>query len=533
MHAGRNRRKSSGRHPTTDSRSASWTPIVRNLFGIDSRSLALFRVAMGALLLVDLAIRATDLNAMYTDHGMFPRGLIRHHFTSSWNWSFHFASGSWADQAVLFGVAAALALALLVGFQTRLAVIGSWLMLVSLHHRVPPINSGADNLLRMLLFWAMFLPLGRAWSLDRWLEKRRGRAAIRSDETQVLSVASAAILLQMALMYLFSGIFKFNTDWLSGEAIAGTLAHDFYGTPLGERLLQFPRLLAGLTWLTLALECGSPVLLFFPKYTARFRLGVVAALAAMHIGIWLLMMVDLFSPVALAGLTLFLPAEFWNSRLFARFSRPHEGAKDEAAAKVYVPKGPPLLRRAAQGLCAILMVYVIAVNINTLPSRPLAALAPQTWKPLATGCGLRQKWGMFSEVPSKDGWYVARAKLKDGAEVDLLRGGAPVDWTRPDFPAGIYPNHHWRKVFREMAYYDELGYQVFRAPVAKFLCRSWNGRHDADTQIAEFEFIYCIESHPNATSGSATQTIRERLVHLDFSRPVRGASDAPQKVRVP
>ena len=109
---------------------------------------------------------------MYTDEGMFQRGEISYRVTTIWNWSLHFGSGSSNYQAVLFGIGAILGLALLVGFETRLATIGSWLLLVSLHHRVPPILSGADILLRMLLFWGMFLPLGKVWSIDRLREKR-------------------------------------------------------------------------------------------------------------------------------------------------------------------------------------------------------------------------------------------------------------------------------------------------------------------------------------------------------------------------
>jgi hypothetical protein len=51
-------------------------------------------MAMGALLLVDLAIRATDLRVMYTDAGMFPRAEICRLASNIWNWSFHFGSGS-------------------------------------------------------------------------------------------------------------------------------------------------------------------------------------------------------------------------------------------------------------------------------------------------------------------------------------------------------------------------------------------------------------------------------------------------------
>ena len=44
----------------TDSEVRSWKTNIRDLFAIDPRSLAVFRMAMGALLLVDLAIRVTD-----------------------------------------------------------------------------------------------------------------------------------------------------------------------------------------------------------------------------------------------------------------------------------------------------------------------------------------------------------------------------------------------------------------------------------------------------------------------------------------
>jgi len=124
----------------------------RELFRIDPRSLALFRIAVAALLLIDLAIRAFDLNVMYTDDGMFSRAEICRRATTIWNWSFHFGGGSPGYQALLFGIAAALALALLLGFETRLAVIGSWLMLVSIHHRVPPFSVARKTFSGCFLF---------------------------------------------------------------------------------------------------------------------------------------------------------------------------------------------------------------------------------------------------------------------------------------------------------------------------------------------------------------------------------------------
>ena len=46
---------------------------VVDIFGADLRSLATFRIVLALLVLSDLAIRATDLTAHYTDAGVMPR----------------------------------------------------------------------------------------------------------------------------------------------------------------------------------------------------------------------------------------------------------------------------------------------------------------------------------------------------------------------------------------------------------------------------------------------------------------------------
>ena len=60
--------------------------------------------------------------------------------------------------ALLFLVAAAGAGALLLSYRTRLATLLSWVLLVSVQNRNPLLGQGGDDLLRMLLFWGLFLP---------------------------------------------------------------------------------------------------------------------------------------------------------------------------------------------------------------------------------------------------------------------------------------------------------------------------------------------------------------------------------------
>lgn len=163
------------------------------------------------------------------------------------------------------------------------------------------------------------------------------------------------------------------------------------------------------------------------------------------------------------------------------------------------------------------LLYVIVTNLRTLPLPSHAHPPPPPASFLRTACGLAQKWNMFDETPSRDGWYVSIATLRNGATVDLLRDDAPIDWTRPDNPAALYPNHRWRKLFREMAYEDVIGYQIFREPVAEYLCRQWNQRQSPEKQIEQFEFYYCMEQKSQPTTQSQDIT-REKLTHLDFRK---------------
>jgi hypothetical protein len=49
------------------------------VFGLDLRSLALFRIGLALILLFDLYYRALDLRAFYTDWGLYPRSLMPTH----------------------------------------------------------------------------------------------------------------------------------------------------------------------------------------------------------------------------------------------------------------------------------------------------------------------------------------------------------------------------------------------------------------------------------------------------------------------
>src|SRR5205085_8870461 len=131
----------------------------------------------------------------YTDAGVLPRSALlgQQGVLEGWTLSVNVIDGGVAFQAGVFVAAGLAALAMLVGWYTRLATIVLWVLVVSIEWRNPLLGGGGEILLRLLLFWAMFLPLDAWWSVDRARRREAPQPAVR-----VLSVPTAALFLQIA-----------------------------------------------------------------------------------------------------------------------------------------------------------------------------------------------------------------------------------------------------------------------------------------------------------------------------------------------
>ncbi len=152
--------------------------MLRSMFGLDLRSLALMRVALAALILWDLALATEHLRAFYTDEGVVPRSLVfGYHYPP---FRLHLLSGAASFEGLLFAVEAACAVALLLGWRTRIATVLCFVLLVSRQTRNELVLFGPDLVLRIILFWAVFLPLGERWSLDA-VRKRLPLPALADD----------------------------------------------------------------------------------------------------------------------------------------------------------------------------------------------------------------------------------------------------------------------------------------------------------------------------------------------------------------
>src|SRR6056297_3563580 len=281
------------------------------------------------LLLTDLALRSRNLEAFYTDSGVLPRAALFSDYSNVY--SLHAISGELWAIALLFVFAAAMT----IGYRTRLATVCSWLLLLSLHARNPMVLNGGDTLLRVLLFWAMFLPLSERWAVD----------ARRTDEPRatVSNVATMALLLQVTAMYVVNAIHKSRGEmWFNGEAVVYVFSLDYKFTfLLGDVLAKYPELLRMMTYLWTGLLLSSPLLLLL---TGRPRAVLATAFAGMHLGMLVTMRIGIFPLVVVTALVPFYPPVVWDGlgvlATRAGLARPLRAAMSRL--RVSLPGGPTI-----------------------------------------------------------------------------------------------------------------------------------------------------------------------------------------------
>jgi hypothetical protein len=389
--------------------------LARAVFTIDLRSLALFRVALSLVILIDLALRARLLTTNYTDAGAYPRSVLADYHEAGTLPSLHLAFGSFEAQVVLFTVAALAALLLGLGWRTRLATVVCWLLLDSLQQRNRLVLLGGDAMLHLILFWSIFLPLGARASLD----SLRRRTPVG---TSVCSPASAALLLQVGCIYLATGLLKTGPKWTQdGTAIYYALNRTWQVRPFGEWLLAHYPLTEWLTLAVLWFERLGPLLLFVPVATAPLRLLLIPGFWALMAGLGLGLRLHIFPWVGSIALLPFLPALAWDA-----IGRGASAARPDPS-----PVARRGWRRIAHGLThamvLFLLLLVLWINAGTL-SESLAP--PPKWVRIAGLLHLKQNWSMYAPEPKPyEVRLEHRGRLRSGSMIDLDSGHIGAGWT--------------------------------------------------------------------------------------------------------
>ncbi len=450
----------------------------KNIFGIDVRALAVFRICLALILIFDLSVRSFALIANYTDFGVLPLDFYFSIFNNTGWVSLHLISGSILFQVALFIIAGLFALALLVGYKTRLATIVSWFLLISLHSRNPTILQGGDIMLRVLVFWAMFLPLNVKYSIDVKLGN------IRQNKKSILSFGTAGILLQVAFVYFFSALLKTGNEWFpNGTAIYYALQSDQFATHFGKFLLNFPDIMFGLTYFTYFLELIGPILLFIPFFFKQFRSITTFAFIILLVGMALSLNLGHFPFVGLTGMLLFLPSWVWDKM----FNRIKDNFHEH---DYYIDRRIKVKRYFYIFFNCVALFFIIYIFLWNVQSLGKFNAVPDKMEFIAHKLRIDQYWNMFSPYPLKDdGWYVIDGTLVNGLHVDLLTNNE-VTYEKPYHVADLYTHERWRKYLMNLWNRD---YDFHRPYYLSYLCNDWNEEHSGDERMENIAMNFMLE----------------------------------------
>jgi len=465
--------------------------LLDEVFGLDLRALALFRISMGLLIALDMLDRMGDITAHYADDGALPRALVP---ASAGHVSLHMLSGDARWEAALMALELVCALCLALGLGTRIAVFLTWVLEFSLQGRNPLVLYGGDIALRLMLFWSLFLPLGELWSLDRWRRPPRG--------ARVLSMGTASYAIQIGLIYVFTAALKSGPAWHDGTAIWYALNIDHFTSPWGRRLLAWPELLRALTVLVLAFESVGPWLLLVPRWWVRTP--VVLGFIAMHASFQVLMEIGFFPWICMIYWIPLLPGPLLDRARLPRLEGPTLGAG-----------------RLQQGLAGVALIYILWWNLGGLYPKTFAVTGD--WRAPARALRLDQYWDMFAPQPFKDdGWFVIVGHRADGHDDDVLHGGPPV-WAKPWDVAHIYKNERWRKYMRNLW---DRNYAELRDPYLRWICATWNSHASARAKLQEISMYYMLE--PSRLPGERVTPKKVLLRELRCPSALRGISGLPR-----
>lgn len=468
------------------------TSYLKKVFTLDLRALSLMRIGIGIVLLMDVLIRATDLKAHYSNIGVLPLDALFRYAWNPWHISIHTISGAWQIQSILFAVAGLFAVFLILGWKTRITTIVCWFLLFSIQNRNPLILQGGDDLLRMTLFWGMFIPWGKFYSLDRYSQEK-------DQSYHYFSVATAGYMLQVFSVYFFSALLKSSPEWRTeGTAIYYALSLDQIVFPLGKLIYNYPNLLKSMTLMVFYIEMLLPFLLFSPWFTKPLRILAITVLMLLHIGISSTLFVGLFFIIGMVTLFGLFPSS-WMDRIDKKFKAivlRLDFYLKNVRSLLLLNQNPAFITNLSvkknnlikESLLLFCIVYSLLWNFQTTHYNNFKIPAAMSW--VGNLFRLDQCWGMFApSVFKDDGWYILEGITADNKIIDLNRNGAPVSYKKPSSVVSLYKNDRWRKYGENYLFVSN---NYMRPYYCDFMLQQWNDSHP-DKKVVNLRVVYMKE----------------------------------------
>lgn len=481
-------------------------------FEIDFRSIAAFRIAIGILMIAD-SIGRLNLQPVYlSDSGVYPLVLALSELQESsrggFFWSFCFVNASDLFQILILVSYGTGGVLIALGVSSIWVRIAVWILLCSVQVRNPHLGNAGDTLLRLYLFWSLFIPFEKSpYSLFQ-------SSISKQSSLTLVGGRAAGLMLQVAFVYLFSCLIKGDPVWrLDGVAMERALKLESFALPFAEVILQRPELLKVLCKVTIVLQEVAPFLVFSPVYRSALRVVVPFLMIGFHlIGIGMVLAIGLFPFISAAGWLIFFPPAFWDFGLrWVRRIR-SSVSLDMSGVLASVPTSKPV-----NLVVMVLLVYVFLWNLPSVSMRFFSAFSSDYFRAPGYILRINQQWTLFAPRPrTRDGWYVSVARLDDGSIVDLIQKGNVVTWEKPASIRQFYGGMRSRKYLLEM-FHGRSSRRLDH--YSDYLVGDWNKKHPGN-KVVDHELFFMLKDSLYPEDGIVRIKVHPISKFDDRGRPV-------------
>ncbi|MFP5385115.1 MAG: hypothetical protein ACLGHN_03500 [Bacteriovoracia bacterium] len=327
--------------------------MIKNLFRLDLRSLALARIFLGILAFYDISRRIPDLKDFFVDSGILTRWQLLESFQHPWKMSLLYLNGSYSWALILAIIGLIASFTFTIGWRTRLSNAILWLIIISFQQRFPEAaTSGGDMLLRIFFFYSFFLPMNARYSFDGAVSETKVK------ENEFFNIFTSAWIVQIMLLYILTFFYKWAPVYhTTFDAVWYMLQLDIFTTDFGKWLGQHYMATKVLSFSSYALEIVGPLLLVIPFKRDVFRSIAVISFWLFHLGIGATLHLGNFVPICLIIWVGLIPTSWWDF-LAVKFK-----TASEIAANFYYNAEEDFSRKIA-----LISKEMLFLNIKILPA---------------------------------------------------------------------------------------------------------------------------------------------------------------------
>lgn len=282
--------------------------MIKNLFNLDLRSLALARILLGVLTFFDISRRIPELDTFFTDAGILPRWIFLQQYELNYSMTLLSLNGSYSFALFIAVIGMLASVTFALGWRTRLSNFIVWVTIFSFQARFPEAaTTGGDLLIKIFLFWSLFLPMSARYSIDRAVNETQ------LPNNEYKSIFTAAWIMQVFLLYFMTFLYKWAPVYhTTFDAVYFMLQLDHFTTPVGTWLGQYLLATRVLTFAAYALEIIGPIMILIPFRRDMFRGAAVVSFWLFHLGIGLTLHLGNFVPICLIIWVGLIPTAWWN-----------------------------------------------------------------------------------------------------------------------------------------------------------------------------------------------------------------------------